>query len=293
MLREVDRWYGEAGVALVTQLRADLSSTLGRPDIVDRFPMLELALGNAEGVVTHSRYAAELVRQRYAGDVWALPLPRTVANGHDDVALPSEIDERPIILQAGIPNRNKHIPAVIEAFDLAGLAAEAQLVVCGYGSTKDYDHLQALVSAKGLDGSVHLLGPVDDGVLDALRRRASIATVLRYPFGEAASAVLLDSMAYGLPVVTVDGGHYAEVPGETVARVAVPPRAGDIAPILRRWIDTSSSSTRGRAQGCCVRGVRALAAALRTQPRGRHRAARCVPPPPATGGHPCFDASRT
>src|SRR5690349_2746833 len=38
VLRAVDRWYGEAGVAMVTQLRADLPSTLGRPEIVERFP---------------------------------------------------------------------------------------------------------------------------------------------------------------------------------------------------------------------------------------------------------------
>jgi glycosyltransferase involved in cell wall biosynthesis len=242
VLEEMERWYRDAGVALVTEMRADLETVLARPEILDQFPMLELALSNAHGVVTHSHYAAELVRRRYAGDVWTLPLPRTIGHGHDDVALPAEIDERPIILQAGMPNRNKHIPAVIEAFELAGLADRAQLVVCGYGSIKDYDRLESLVSAKGLGASVHLLGRVDDGTLDALRRRACIATVLRYPFGEAASAVLLDSMAYGIPVVTVAGGHYAEVPDDTVARVPVPPRPGDIAPILRRWVDNPAAA---------------------------------------------------
>jgi hypothetical protein len=72
--------------------------------------------------------------------------------------------------------------------------------------------------------------------LHGLRQRASIATVLRDPCIEAASAVLLDSMAYGLAVLTVNIGHYLEVPASTVARVNVPVDVAEIADVLRQWI---------------------------------------------------------
>jgi hypothetical protein len=42
---------------------------------VDGLLLLRFALDGALGVVTHSRLAAGKIRQQYAGDVWALPLP--------------------------------------------------------------------------------------------------------------------------------------------------------------------------------------------------------------------------
>lgn len=234
--RELERWYGAAGGEALTELRKNAAEWVKVPANVDAFPLVELVLENATGVVTHSEYAAGLLRERFAGDIWTLGLPREADDLEAEPVELEMIDDREVILQAGVPNRNKHIPAVIEAFDRAGISDKAQLVICGYGNGKDFADLQDEVSDRGLTDSVKLLGRVSDQTLDALRRKALIATVLRYPFGEAASAVLLDSMAYGLAVLTVNGGQYAEVPADTVVRIDTPPRAADMVPTLQRWI---------------------------------------------------------
>lgn len=233
---EFVRWYGAEAAVAAAALRADELKFVRDPDNIRRYPMIEPVLEHAPAVVTHSHWAADRVRDAYAGDVWVLPLPREPLADPQSTELPG-IDDRLIILQAGVPNRNKHIDAIIEAFDEADIADRAQLVVCGYGTDEAFEELQEIVAQRSLEDSVHLLGRVDDDVLDELRRRALVSTVLRFPFGEAASAALLDAMSYGHAVLTVDGGHYAEVPDETVERIGVPPTAADIAAVLRAFVD--------------------------------------------------------
>lgn len=233
---EFVRWYGPEAAVASAALRADELKFVTDPENIRRYPMIEPVLEHAPAVVTHSQWAAARVRESYAGDVWVLPLPREPLANPQPSDLPG-IDDRLIILQAGVPNRNKHIDKIIEAFDDADIADRAQLVICGYGTDEAFEELRELVQDRDLTDSVHLLGRVDDQVMDELRRRALVSTVLRFPFGEAASAALLDAMSYGHAVLTVDGGHYAEVPDDTVHRISVPPVAAAIAPVLRNWID--------------------------------------------------------
>jgi glycosyltransferase involved in cell wall biosynthesis len=246
MARELSRWFGQPTADEVgAEMVADPGNWPWSVENVTRFPLTELALSAALAVVTHSEFAAHDVRERFAGDVYPIPLP-ALHFADEDVAVAdlSGLDERPVILQAGVLNPNKQIYKVVEAFELAGISHQAQLVICGYADDNTLSELQHDVSQRGLRDSVRVLGPVSDATLHALRRRASIATVLRDPCIEAASAVLLDSMAYGLAVLTVNIGHYLEVPSDTVARVGVPVDAAEIAQILRRWIADPAAARR-------------------------------------------------
>jgi glycosyltransferase involved in cell wall biosynthesis len=236
---ELRRWYGSASVRLAEEIEKSPGVWASQLESVTRYPLSELVMSAGLAVVTHSEFAADNLRRRYAGDVWRLPLP---ALHFDDsevstVALPSIIDDRPIILQAGMINRNKCILPVLSGFADSGLADRAQLAIAGFADKDELDELQRQARRHGVSGSVHVLGPVSDALLHSLRRRAVVATVLRDPCIEAASAVLLDSMAYGLAVLTVDAGHYVEVPDDAVLRVPVPPQAQDIAAALSAMID--------------------------------------------------------
>jgi len=241
---EFHRRYGSGAAEVAAKLTADFGQWPWQPENVEHHPLLSFVLDDALGVVTHSRFAARRVRTEYAGDVWSVPLPALhVAHLEAPMDLIG-IDDRPIVLQAGSINRTKCVPTVIEAFAIADVADRAQLVICGFAEPGLLHDLHRTVAEWNLGDSVHIMGAVSDELLDALRKRASIATVLRYPIGEAASAALLDSMAYGLGVVTVDAAHYAEMPEDTLLRVKYPPAPTDVARAIRYWVDNPGEAAR-------------------------------------------------
>jgi glycosyltransferase involved in cell wall biosynthesis len=246
------RWYGAASTQLADAIEKSPAAWAADIESVTKYPLSEFVMSAGLAVVTHSEFAADNLRRRYAGDVWRLPLP---ALHFDDsevstVPLPSIVDERPIILQAGMATRNKCIGAIIDGFADAGLADRAQLVIAGFADKNALDMLERRAKRHRISDSVRVLGPVSDAALHSLRRRAVVATVLRDPCLEAASAVLLDSMAYGLAVLTVNAWHYVEVPDELVMRVPVPPGPQEIGAVLTAMIDEPA---RSRAMGTRAR----------------------------------------
>jgi glycosyltransferase involved in cell wall biosynthesis len=197
------------------------------------FPLAELAMHDARAVVTHSQFAATLFQDRYLGEISILPLPvlhKPSARG--GTRLPPIDPERPVVLQAGTLNANKHVDAVIAGFEQSQARSTAQLVICGHGPQDEIDRLRHRARHLIAEGDAIVLSAISDEALDALRRRALVSTVLRHPSTEASSAVLVDSMAYGNAVVAVDAGHYAEMPADTIRLISAPPDPDEIAEVI-------------------------------------------------------------
>lgn len=213
-----------------SEFAQDPSSWAWSPETAVNFPFSELAMHNALSVVTHSQFAAGLFRDKYLGDISVLPLPVLHRPQGDSTAKLPPIDpDRALVLQAGTLNANKRIDDVIAGFERSQARSVAQLVICGHGSQEEIDRLRDRAQHLIADGDALVLGAVSDEVLDALRQRALVSMVLRHPSSEASSAVLVDSMAYGNAVVAVSGGHYGEMPNDTVRLVSVPPDPDEIA----------------------------------------------------------------
>jgi glycosyltransferase involved in cell wall biosynthesis len=249
LARILETWYGPAGAREVTALRANPQAWLKAPGKVERFPMLQPALTGASQIITHSEYAAALVREHFIGDVHSLGLP---ALSRPDPAQPGPaltwLDERPLVLQAGAVNSNKCVPLLVEAFADHDLGAFFQLVIAGYVLPEDRAALERRIVDAGLAGTVHIVGSVDDETMQALRHRASVATVLRSPVTEASSAVLIDSMAHGLAPIALEIGHYQEHPTDIVQFLPNPPSSEALGQLLLEWAkDPSLPSERGLA----------------------------------------------
>jgi glycosyltransferase involved in cell wall biosynthesis len=244
----MQRWYGAEGGRAALEALEHPDEWSWRPETVEQFPLTEVALEHATAVVTHSRYAAQALTSRYVGDVTVLPLPVSFERSRElaDVALP---DDRLVILQAGVVNPNKHVATVLDAIVEADLADQVYLVICGHARPAELEHLRRRIDTLALGGSTTILGEVSDATLHTLRSRADIATVLRHPCGEAASAVLAESMGYGLPIVTVDDGCYREAPDEAVVRVPAPPTPQEVGAALRQWVDHPDLRARASASG--------------------------------------------
>lgn len=244
------RWYGAEGRRAALEALEHPDEWSWRPETVQQFPMTEVALERATAVVTHSEYAAEALAGRYVGDVTVLPLPVSLDRQFADALVDLPVaDDGLMILQAGVVNPNKHVLTILDAIVDADLVDEVHLVVCGSTRPDELDKLRRRITSLGLDRCTTVLGEVSDATLHALRSRADVATVLRHPCGEAASAVLAESLGYGLPVVSVDDGCYREAPAEAVIRVPVPPSPDHVGAALRQWVDDKELRERAAAHG--------------------------------------------
>jgi glycosyltransferase involved in cell wall biosynthesis len=245
----MQRWYGAEGRRAALEALEHPHEWPWRPETVQQFPLTEVALEHATAVVTHSHYAAQAVASRYVGEVTVLPLPVAPPRADEalaDLPLP---EDRLVILQAGVVNPNKHVPAILDAIAEADLADQVHLVICGSARQPELEQLRRQIDALGLARCTTILGEVSDATLHALRSRADIATVLRHPCGEAASAVLAESLGYGLPIVSVDDGCYREAPAEAVLRVPAPPTPDQVGAALRQFVDDPDRRQRAAATG--------------------------------------------
>jgi glycosyltransferase involved in cell wall biosynthesis len=115
-------------------------------------------------------------------------------------ALQRTIAGKKLVLAVGRLVPYKGFEVLIEAAKY--LHDDAALVIVGGGPL--LDTLQAAINAAGVSGRVHLAGRLSDGALHTLFTKASLYCMPSTYRAEAFGVVLLEAMAYGLPIVATD-----------------------------------------------------------------------------------------
>ena len=186
-------------------------------------PAHRTLLRRQRGVLVHSRYAAESVRESIPEiAVAAVPMP---------IPLPP-----PLAADAGASFRARHgIPAaafVVGSFGfqtpikrtdvaIAALAGRAlrdvHLLIAGeLAEVLDFDRL---ARAAGVADRVHVTGYLAAGDFEASIAAADVSLNLRYPSAGETSAALLRVLALGRPAIVSDCAQFADLPDEIAVRV--------------------------------------------------------------------------
>ena len=178
-------------------------------------------LALARHIVVTSPHIAGLLREHYGVAAWRISIaqpgftPPAPASGSD----PAQRATPPLILSVGLQARRKGHDTLLHALSqITDLDWRAEIV----GRAHEPDTARALHDLRedlNLTGRVTIAGEVDQAVLDALYRRASLfALASRY---EGYGIVFGEAMGHGLPIVSTRVGA---VPG------TVPPEAGHLVP---------------------------------------------------------------
>ena len=77
---------------------------------------------------------------------------------------------------------------------------------------------------------------MDDATLVAELERADIISCLREPVLEGASASAIEGMKSGRPIVVVDSGFYADLPGDFVFKIPAPLEISSLRETLERLV---------------------------------------------------------
>lgn len=147
----------------------------------------------------------------------------------------------PVVLFVGTDEPRKGLDVLIEAFaEAADVEAAVELWVCGQRGWGASPIGAALASHRHRD-RIRRLGFVDDAVLPALYRRAS---VVAYPSrGEGFGLPVLEAMACGASVVTTCDTVMAEVAGDAARLVPI----GDVDALARAVLEALGEDDATRA----------------------------------------------
>ena len=210
-----------------------------------RYTFTEEALRSARGAVVHSRWHGAVVRELWSGPVceaW-LPTQRASASSVPAETQGDELDDHRITLMTlGPVEPRSHVADVIGLLaEDPDLAARTRYVIAGPDDPADtyVRELNATIAESGLARSVRVLGDLPPHELDRCARAADVFINLRHPDDEGCSVSLMYQLQFGKPVVTYDGGSFAEIPDEAVAKTTIGDRAG-LRRNLRELVDSAA-----------------------------------------------------
>lgn len=212
--------YNSHGYGALINAYADMESAKVR------YPVNWDLLRHAHGVIVHSEFARNLGRQWYGHDVvsgWrVIPLLRQAA---DKLAKPAARDKLNInhndflVCSFGFLGPTKLNHRLLEAWAASGLSMDkcCHLIFVGGGESGEYGHsLSKSIRASGLVDQVRITGFVSSELYREYLSAADVAVQLRADSRGETSAAVLDSMNYGLPLITNANGSISELDSQSV-----------------------------------------------------------------------------
>ena len=187
----------------------------------EQFPLTREVLVHARGLLVHSRYVEDRVRQLgFKGPVSIVPMPAWETPGPlAPAGLPPE--RRPVIGCFGHLTKTKRLPQLLEAFArLRAEFPEALLLLVGRPAAGV--SFEAMLDRYGLSGDRVLhFDYVDEPRLWSLMSAADISVNLRWPTMGETSGTAVRSLVLGSPLVVSDIGWFSELPDGAVAKIPV------------------------------------------------------------------------
>lgn len=214
-LTVMESYYGEEGRRDAAESFADEARNIGY--MAERYPLTQLAVETALGVVVHTRESYDALSQAADWPIAYAPLPfasepRSAANTARQNAPPYRL------IVFGYIGRNRRLEALLQA--LASLPERAQFQLDVYGDIlDDPEQVRAQIRALDLKRQVTLHGFTSEAELDQALSEAHLAINLRYPTMGEASGSQLRIWAHSLPSLVSRVGWYASLSSETVAFV--------------------------------------------------------------------------
>lgn len=224
LLKELCLQHGTAGLAMLGEIIADsVDGDILRYRHPERHPLIARTLRQATGVIVHSRWAENLVRDAgYRGPVSVVP-HLAYLEGPAKVR-PSRLEElrrhhaiRPdavVIGSLGFLGPTKRIDSVLAALARLRTELEFRFLIVGEGM-----QLWPLVESYGLERHVIETGFVEDDDFEHYVALCDVVTNLRYPSMGEVSGTLTQALTHGKPTVVTDHGWFSELPDDAVRKI--------------------------------------------------------------------------
>jgi len=219
----VERCYGRRARRLV---RSYLDG--GRPSLDElskRYPFIELFADASLAAICHTQQVQQAIEARGI-PVFRLPLP---------FAAPAARTKRPAsgpleFVQFGYIGPSRRLSSILAA--LARLKKRHDFHFTIFGELWNAEAVKDEIRRCGLEDKVRIAGFVPETALDDAIARADLVFNLRYPSVGEASGSQLRIWASGTPSVVTRTGWYADLPDDTVIKIAPKREAAELDRVL-------------------------------------------------------------
>lgn len=221
------RWHGLDGLAALGAMQGQQGSV---HQLAERYPLYEVALDQALGVVCHNRQIIAEINRRFP-DLPSLSLPLPYVAPSDRPTKPHRAADAPVTLvMFGFMGSNRRLVEFIEAWGQSSYRERFRLHLGG--RIGNLAQIEARLADFGLAGLVENHGFVTDAALDEMIRNADLAINLRNPTMGEASGSQLRIWANGCPAIVSDTGWYAQLPDNAVLKVRIDREHDDLVALL-------------------------------------------------------------
>ncbi len=184
----------------------------------ERFPLGTAILDLADGVIVHSRYVEDYVRDvGYTGRLWRVPHPAWEPPEHARV----EITGDPLVGCFGNLNTYKRIPQLLEAFVLLRERRPGARLVLAGEPVAGFD-LELRLDRLGIDREALVREDyVPEGRLWSLMAACDVLVNLRSPTMGETSGAVIRGLSLGKAMLVSDVGWFSELPDGVALRIPV------------------------------------------------------------------------
>jgi glycosyltransferase involved in cell wall biosynthesis len=207
------------------------------------FPLCDDVLDHAYGLVVHSKYVEDRVRERgYDRPVWRIPMPVWPALE----VQPERPSGEPVFGAFGHLNASKRIPQLLDAFARFRKACPgARLLLVGAEGAGSDSTRQ--IRQLGLADAVVREGYVEEERLWRLMAGVDAVISLRSPTMGETSGTAIRALSLGKPLLVSDVGWFAELPDAVALKVT--PGDGEVERLTHALERLSDPAERERIRG--------------------------------------------
>jgi ubiquinone/menaquinone biosynthesis C-methylase UbiE/glycosyltransferase involved in cell wall biosynthesis len=197
-------------------------------DMVRAYPLTDLAVDNALGVLVHSVHAYDNARWKNPCHFVYAPLPYPASPRSSETQYAARLWAGPPyrIVTFGHIGANRQLDALLQA--IAAFPQRYQFRLNIYGELWDEDHVRRQIQFLGLGNLVTCHGFVTEAELEAALESSHLGINMRYPTMGEASLSQLQMWDHALPTVVTRVGWYATCPENAVAFVRPGHEIGDV-----------------------------------------------------------------
>ena len=215
----------------------------------EEFPLCDEVLDHATGVIVHSRFVAERVREHgYDGLLWQIAHPAWPRPAVE----PEPLQGDPLLGAFGNLNASKRTGRLLEAFArFRQPHPNARLLLVGAAAPD----VEMGIRAAGVSDVVVRHDYVDESRLWSLMAAADAVVSLRSPTMGETSGTAIRALSLGKPLLVSDVGWFSELPDDVAIKVAPDRRELDaLAEAMALLADPGTRAEMGdAARGLAVR----------------------------------------